>query len=604
MNPTVAGIYAYSGQSSFVNTCPLTSAQLSDSMLVVASYNTGRSYTAFADFNVQPSSCSSSNMSVLVASPAGSGCLVSVDHSNGASLTNITATYGGWSTTVSYRVYFFLGHAVLPTRFVLRRLGCDYETSVLTAHSTITLDGLNSLGVIDVSDLVTFSSSTPGVVSINGRVARGVTLGSATLSFGVGTLASVSISVTNNSASVIEMVSYAYTGVSVTPTAATHLELDSTLIQVQPVLSLTAEGQTAIVATFARDDDGVWSDVSLLSTLFLTSNDPTDLNVSKVSGIWRLIVPVGAASIASATSVIRGTLTDSCAAALISTGYGYASTNLSTPISILVTSASPSLARPSTPASTTLGFPTSTHLTVTITFRSSMGVLTTRDFTTDARTMYTSSFINCVGTTSGSGLVSLTSSSGLGTSGSVNITVTFPSYSAASGLSGSITVPVVDVNAAIALSGTLVHAMTPSVPVTSGTPLAMIACTGEYQLGLLATVRVTLTDGTTRLGTPTLSSANVTVAAVSGTTVTPVSGGTATIVATYAAASGTFAAYVSASSVSVTSIALSYSSSTLSGLTGASSAGSVAVSFSDGTSFANAVASFSPLSSLSQSLSL
>ena len=85
---------------------------------------------------------------------------------------------------------------------------------------------------------------------------------------------------------------------------------------------------------------------------------------------------------------------------------------------------------------------------------------------------------------------------------------------------------------------------------------------------------------------------------MSGVTVFAVSPGISVITATYASALGFFNVFVNASSARITSISLSYGSSTLSGQTGATTSGSVAVSFSDGTSFANAVTSFSPLSSL------
>jgi hypothetical protein len=122
---------------------------------------------------------------------------------------------------------------------------------------------------------------------------------------------------------------------------------------------------------------------------------------------------------------------------------------------------------------------------------------------------------------------------------------------------------------------------------------------GVYQNGQITSVLVTLTDGRTRSGTPALASSNTAVATVSGTTVTSLSAGISTITATYASATGLFIAYVNATGVGITAMSLTYGSSTLSGQTGvATLAGSVSVTFSDGTNFANAVASFSPLTTL------
>ena len=149
----------------------------------------------------------------------------------------------------------------------------------------------------------------------------------------------------------------------------------------------------------------------------------------------------------------------------------------------------------------------------------------------------------------------------------------------------------VDVNTAVSLTGQLVHTPSSSVLVTASTPLSQYACTGVYQTGTLSTVTVTLTDGSTRTGTPSLSSGNTAVATVSGTTVTALTSGNSVITATYATASGNFTAYVSAAGVSVTAMSLTYASSTLTGQTGTTSAGTLSVTFSDGTSFPNVIAS-------------
>ena len=267
-------------------------------------------------------------------------------------------------------------------------------------------------------------------------------------------------------------------------------------------------------------------------------------------------------------------------------------------MAIVVTASASYLARAGTPAATTLGISTSTQLSVTVTFRSNLGELTYKDFTLDPRTQYTTNFVRATGFLSSSAVLSLTSSNGIGTAGSVNIGVTMPSYVAVAGLTGMLDILVVDVNAAIPLQGSLVKSMTSSVFVNSSTPLAQLSCTGVYQTGVLASVVVTLTDGSTRSGTPSLSSANTSVAIVSNNTVIAIAPGASIITATYATATGTFTAYVSGSAFAITSISLSYGSSTLSGQTGSAMSGSVSVQFSDGTSFANAITQFTPLSSL------
>ena len=595
-SPVVAGIYAYSSRSSFVNTFELNGILSTDSMTVMATFDTGRMYPSYQDVAVHPSSCVSANSGVMAASAISTGCSIAVQ-SGGSSSVDITAAYSGVNTTVAYRSYYFINFVLKSTRAILRRLGCDFETTYLTAFAALTLDGITPLQVVDVSNIVTFISSDPSVVSVSGRIAKGLSVGAATLKYGSG-LASFVISVSSSVASVSQLVSYTYSSAVVSPVSLSTLELGATPVFVLPMLSLTAELQAAAVVTYAQNDDGVWTDVSQYPTLTLTSSDPANLAVSKPSLHWQASVPSGASSISDGIPVIQGVLTDSCSATLTSSGYGYVSSNLSVPIAISVTATVNSLARPGTPAAATLGITTSTQLTVTLTYRSVTGILSYRDFTADPRTVFSASFVRASGAVSSSGFLSLIPNSDIGTAGSVTIDVTLPSYAAAATLSGSLTIAVVDVNTAVALQGSLVHAMTPSVPVTASTPLARIGCSNLYQSGLLSVVIVTLTDGSTRTGTPALMSSNAAVATVNGTTVNALTQGISTITATYATAVGSFTAWINSATTSITSITLSFPSSTLSGQTGTSAAAAVAVSFSDGTFFLNAVTSFSPLSAL------
>ena len=347
----------------------------------------------------------------------------------------------------------------------------------LVFTGAITLDGVTTLANLDISSNVVFSSNNPSVLSVNGRLATGVSVGSATVSFG-NSLAPTVIAVTSNQAVLVQLHSYVYSAISMNPLVITGNELAVTSLTVQPTLSLTAELQTAYLVTYALDDDGVWTDVSQSPYLNLTSVHPADLTVGKSGSNWQVSVPVGASSVSSSSPVIAGILSDSCGASLFLNGYGYASTNLSVPIAIVVTASATSIARPGTPAATVLAITTSVQLTVTVTFRSSLGLLSYKDFTVDSRTAYASNFTNAVGVISPTAQLSLTTSAGAGAAGSVTIVVSFPSYSAAAGLTGTIILNVVDVNSAVPLQGLLLHSMTTSVPVTASTPLSPLSCTG------------------------------------------------------------------------------------------------------------------------------
>ena len=74
--------------------------------------------------------------------------------------------------------------------------------------------------------------------------------------------------------------------------------------------------------------------------------------------------------------------------------------------------------------------------------------------------------------------------------------------------------------------------------------------------------------------------------------------GISIITATFATSTGNFFAFVDDATVNITAVSISYSSSTLAGLMGARASASVGVKFSDGSSIADAVSTFSPLSAL------
>jgi hypothetical protein len=241
-NPVVVGVYAASGKSTFVNTFALNAAASTDSVNVRATYSTGRAYAAYVDISVQPSVCLSANTAVITAVPQATGCAITLANSGGSSSVAITSYYNGFNATVAYRAFYFMSYSLNTTRFQLRRLGCDYETAFMSAFGTLTVDGVTPLSTIDISNIVTFSSSDTGVLSVRSRLAQGVSVGTATLSYGGG-VASYNLSVISSVTSVMELVSYVYSGITVSPVSLTMSELTTQVVQIQPVLLLTSELQ-------------------------------------------------------------------------------------------------------------------------------------------------------------------------------------------------------------------------------------------------------------------------------------------------------------------------------------------------------------------------
>lgn len=600
--PSIVGLYTFSGNSTFVNTFVLNGVQASDTLTVKATFDTGRLYAAYADVTVNPS-CSAGSSSLSISNFSG-GCNVTLAQVGGGT-TVVSASYQNATTSAAYRAYYFLAYSLNTTRALLRKLGCGYETAWLSAYGTATLDGTVAVALIDVSRFVTFVSSNASILNVSGQVAYGVLGGPSnvvTVSYGNGS-ASILMGASNVIANVTQLISYVFTSAAVSPTALTSTELSSTLVTVTPALSLTAELQNASVVTYAKSDDNIWTDVSMYSTLTLASLRNADLTVFKSGGVWKVQVPIGASTITGSTHTITGTLNDTCGAVLISSSAGYVYTNLSSPVNITLTASVAKLARPGSNAQTALGLPSSAQISVTMYFNSTVGIISSKNFTLDPRTVYNVSVAsNAVASISASGGLSLTTSTGSGSAGSVTVTVTTPSYASAMGLVGTLTLSVVDVNASVALQGALVHYVCSScvntVAVSSVNPLSLIACSGVYQSGSLSLVTVTLTDQTTLSGTPSLASSAPTVATISGTMVNAMSAGTATLTASYAGATSSSTVYVSSAAVNITALTLSYVSPTLSGQVGVGAGATVAMSFSDGTAYSNATSQFTAFSSL------
>ena len=607
--PAIVGAYVSQATPTMVNTKLLNGAGVQDVMSVYGVY--GLTYTSTRNgaygFAVPqtPTSCGSTNAVALSGSVSGTTCTVYVADGIGASAVTITATVpGGFTPSAVYRLYYFFSFQTLATRTTLRKLGCGYETSYISAYANPTLDGVTSLsGPVDITQALTFSSSNTAVVTVAGRIVTGTGVGQAIIS-SVATASSFSVS--SAVATVSSMQSYVWMNPTATENRTQSGEFVSTLVSVTPTLALNAELVTANIVTFALDNDGQYTDVSQFSGLTLASNDVTDLTVSKVGSNWVAKVPVGAGSISG--NFINGTLKDSCGTTtLFSNAPGYVYTNMSVPYLVTVSASASTVARPGTIGAN--WYPTSSQLTVTMWFNSTAGVVTSKVMTADTRTVYSTALTSSTGYTTTGGNVVVNSTVGADTAGTAVVTVTFPTYAAAMYLNATITLVVVDINLAVPITSTVGFASPASPHTVSATyPLSHIACTSVYQSASLNSVQVTLTNGVTETVTPTTLTSNATgVASVSGTSITAVSAGVAQLSIGYGGASGTALVYVSASSVAVSTVALTYTS----GVTGSSSlyslvgtsgsttaTAAVAVAFVDGSYFSNAVASFSPLSSL------
>jgi hypothetical protein len=182
--------------------------------------------------------------------------------------------------------------------------------------------------------------------------------------------------------------------------------------------------------------------------------------------------------------------------------------------------------------------------------------------------------------------------------GPVTITVSFPTWARAAGVTASLALSVVDVTS-------LTLAMTHSLPSGGAvSSLQQIHCTGVYEQGVLSAT-AGLSNGLSASATSgtAFSTGASGVVALSGTKVAGLAPGTALILGSFAGVSGSLSVAVSAARATVSSLSLAYPSATLSGLAGATARATVALTFSDGTALSNAVSQFAPIGPLSSLLS-
>lgn len=577
--PPLAGLFLYSPQPTLFNSGPMTGTGAADTVSASVTYATGRA--AYADAVAPSVACSVNNTAALSVSASGSTCAVSAPAAAtaGAAAAIVSVASSGFTATAAYRVYVPTNYTTYGTRAVLRRLGADYESTYLTVTADLATDpGVVATRGLDVTPYLSFTSMNTSVLTVSGRVATGVTNFMSPDSVDVSLMSRVTnttIRVSYVNASIVKMVSYAYTGASVSSLGSLG-ELGVSPLSVSPQLSLTAEGQYATLATFAQDDDGNWTEVTQAAGLQLGSVDTTNITVAKSGAAWRATVPTGAESVTGA--FVNGTYADSTGRVLFTQGYGYVITTLPAATSMTLTILQPRLAAPGTQATLApVSVPTSSAVRVVLNFADG----TSRDVTNDPRTVFVLTVGNA--SVSGAGL----SVNGAQKPGTITVNATMPTYKAAANLSAVASATVVDVSS---MSMAAVYASPAGGAVVT---LARVQCTSIYQRATLSS-SVTLTDGssTTVTGFSAFSSLNATVAGVSGTLVTPTTFGTLPLRSVWQAFNATLNVTVADAAKYATAMTLSYPSATLSGAAGATTSATVAMSFADGTSYTNALTQF------------
>ncbi|KAL1521827.1 hypothetical protein AB1Y20_021478 [Prymnesium parvum] len=488
---SVVGLFAYAQVAELVNTAVLDGIEVESSIAAFELRDRAVSTPSLAAadaFNCTVDGAAD------VLSLTGS-CLVQISgsHSGGAAevVVRVSSLSGGAPADVRLRVWYPSLVEVVAEDVELNRIHSNssldcarpaYQTTTLTAVATFGGSALPNVAQVDVSHLISFTSSS-NVVLVSGDEATGLAVGSTTITLPlVNTSVSIlTLAVSDVAVSVVELRGIIITGVewvqrppSTIPWALVSTQINASVRLFQ---RLRQEGATGEIQAVARFSDGKDLTVphSELSVLSL-SPDVLALSPAAQGAAWSVEVATGATAACGALVLVRWT---SCNSTIAS---GTASIRLDLPDAIsmqLSVSVSRLTAPDDTAAVAPISLPHTAQLRVTVFFSDN----TQRDFTFDSRVV--------VSIQNASGCATYSPSTIQVQPGASCATVSITASIGSFGLTASISVPLVRF-AALELAASPYPSFPGSTAISVQT-LRRVACSTYYQNAQLR-VRARLTD--------------------------------------------------------------------------------------------------------------
>jgi hypothetical protein len=438
-----------------------------------------------------------------------STALLSSSHVRGSAGVNIIATLNGQQASLTLRVWFPSAISVIVDDNdlgVLAPSGSGQCASNLFQSSQVwalcDLSAGSSLQVsgVDVTSLVQWTSiSSGGSVSISGgsgsstnrAFIQGVQVGSVRVTIGSSssavTVTGADITISSSVVNVIGLDVIVVSGVTLSgvpqqvsadqsQTSAASFTAQATATQ-----QLSGEGASGSVFVYANTADGKRISIGTNSGVTVTSNHLSNLVVQQDSSTqrWTASVAVGAESdcgqLLNATWIMCNQT--------LGTGNGAVRIALSPAVGVDVSTSASKISRANDPATLSpISFGTSSRLTVTMRFADG----SSKDFTSDSRTVYTIVGGADLASMSGNVINSLSAASGFGT---VTVNVTFNS-NAYNQMFKTVTVDVV-VFKTLGLNVFPFPTFSGSSPVST---LRRVQCSLQYQRAV-PVVTATLTNG-------------------------------------------------------------------------------------------------------------
>ena len=305
---SVVGVLAYTATASLVNTAVLDGSAVQGQVRTLELFDRASSSSVLSS----QYACTSEDPVVIdVFSASCTFVLVAQGAQGGAASIRVQTSNGTEVAQVPFLVWYPANITAHVNDAQLDRLqaveardncsvGALYQEATISASAAFLAAGVERVDGLDVSGLVSFSSSNSSVAVLVGARVRGVAPGETNMQIEVAspTLSpgSIRVTVTDHLVSVTALRAAVVTGVTWTalvPTVVSWYPSNGTFTaQLQLQQSLTKEGDAGDLVAYAVFDDG---SEQALPTTELTPRALTEsLVLSRESSGWRVAVQVGA----------------------------------------------------------------------------------------------------------------------------------------------------------------------------------------------------------------------------------------------------------------------------------------------------------------------
>ena len=287
--PAIVGLLAAADRSELVNLAPLWNFTDQVAVRVYAVYN-----SLLWNYNITSASCTSSGPAISVDSDCGYVRL-SRSNSAGGNPVGVNISAGSKRFFLPLRVWYPTNARLFVSDTQLNSVAgancSSYQETFVSVYTTLVAGNL-SVGV-DVSDKVpsgNILTSNSGVVSVNGNVLEGVSLGTALISLASGVATPVSVTVTAQPTTVYSLVPTIFSSlsISVVTTSSSPSLAVATAALVPFSGGINSQGHVTAYVQFTDGTRYYVPTDSLTDSLTVDTTDPSVVSTNNMNTISSL----------------------------------------------------------------------------------------------------------------------------------------------------------------------------------------------------------------------------------------------------------------------------------------------------------------------------